>query len=60
MPEVKGYQYLLWFVAIVSIIVRRYTTPAVAAALVCGVVRRVGKVQFNSEFVQRAIFAEDS
>ena len=59
MPGVKGYQYVLWLLAIVTIILRRYTTIAIGAALVVGIIRRVGKVQFNAEFVQRALFTED-
>ena len=56
MPQLKGLQYVLWIVAIVSIVLRRYYTITLMAALICGVIRRAGKVQFNAEFLQRAIF----
>jgi hypothetical protein len=51
MPSIKGIQYFLWLAAIVLIIIRRYYTVAIGLALLSGVLRRAGKIQFNTDFV---------
>jgi hypothetical protein len=58
-PSLKGVQYVLWLVAIVTIVLRKYYTIAMGAALVVGLLKRAGMVQFSTEFVQRAIFQDD-
>lgn len=56
LPSLKGIQYVLWILAIASIVLRRYYTVVIGAALVVGIFRRAGMVKFNAEYVQKAIF----
>jgi hypothetical protein len=56
LPSVKGIQYILWLAALVTIVLRRHYTIAIACALGAGVCRRAGKPELNKEFLQRAMF----
>jgi hypothetical protein len=50
MPQVKGIQFTLWVVFVVSMPLRMYTTWIAIAALALGVLRHAGIPKFNMQY----------
>merc|ERR1712166_546087 len=59
MPQVKGIQFILWVVFIVSMPLRMYTNYIAFAALGLGVLRHAGIPKFNMEYLQSVMFNEN-
>lgn len=59
MPKLKGIQFILWVIFILTIIPRMYTNYLAFAALLCGILRRAGRPQFNTAYLQTCMFDEN-
>jgi len=59
MPSLKGIQFILWVVFILTVIPRLYTNYFAFAALLCGVVIRAGRPQFNTAYLQSVMVDEN-
>lgn len=59
LPQLKGPQFLLWILVVVSLPFRAYTNYIALAALLSGVFRKQGVPKISKEFMRKCIFVED-
>jgi len=59
LPNLKGVQFLLWILLVVSLPFRAYTSYIALAALFSGVIRKHGIPKLSKEYMRRCIFVED-
>jgi hypothetical protein len=59
LPQLKGPQFLLWILLVLSLPFRAYTNYIALAALLSGVFRKHGMPKISKEFMRRCIFVED-
>ena len=59
MPQMKGLQFTVWLIFLISLPFRLYTNWFVFGALLLGILRKAGKPQFDTAYLQACMFEEN-
>lgn len=59
MPQLKGIQWLMWILFIISVPMRFWTGTLAFTALVVGLLRRGGVPKFSTDYLRGIMFDEN-